>query len=181
MIFNYEIGDYRLHSISKLDYDDDNNFKPIAQDVSYGLGIEKKCSGGSYIVIAFLKPSEELAGYLCTEFVGERIMDIKKDDWEIFRALYLKAHEVILGKDSILYSMEEGSWVTESSDEEPEPDRATGAAFSTTCLVCGEKITYPAEEWYNSTGHVSPYVKICDSCKQLILKNKNKKKKEGGK
>ena len=178
MPFNYELDNYRLHSITTIKFSDTGEVGYETRDLAEGLAIEKRTSASSdkpsYVVIAFLRPSEDAAGCIDIEFVTERITEIKGDEWRTFMKLYYRAHRALLNKESIYYKKPTPDFIVEEEliddKKKREINEFTNTIFHTQCLVCGEEISYPATDWYNSDSHASPYIKICKHCKDAILK-----------
>ena len=92
-----DFGDLRVHTISKIVLDGDNEPCYVNLSPAYGLGIEQKCSNGQYIVICFIKYNKKED---CVEYepVGERILDYIGEDTDrylIFKEAYNKAKSIV--------------------------------------------------------------------------------------
>ena len=167
MPYNYNLGKYRLHSITKLAFTDDGKTTYKTVDFMEGLAISKMNSSGGYTVIAFLRPADGGDNYLTTEFVANRITDIEgPDEFNTFMDLYYTAHRVIYG-DDCAYSKKP------ADGEEPLPEKKTeasadgdGQPIHTNCLICGEEIIgAPA----HSNKFIDPHIQVCEKCRNAIV------------
>ena len=168
MPYDYKLGKYRLHSITKIAFTDEGETTFKTVDFMEGLAIEKKTSSDSdsYIVIAFVKPSDDGCKYLNVKFVADRITNIEgPEEFNIFMDLYYMANRVIYGDDG-RYSKKPADGEAPLSEKSVEATADTdGQPIHTNCLICGEEIIgAPA----NPNKFIDPHIQVCEKCRNAI-------------